>query len=49
METRLLADRLGHLPAVKVLHPYPCDIAVLGRAVMDGARQCASLGQAGAL
>lgn len=42
MEEHLLADRLGHLPAVKVLHPYPCDIAVLGRAVMDGARQCAS-------
>jgi hypothetical protein len=42
MEEALLVDRLGHLAAVKVLHPYPCDIAELGRAVMDGARQCAS-------
>jgi hypothetical protein len=37
LEADLLADLLDGLPSAKVLHPYPCDIAALGRAVQTAA------------
>ena len=40
LERDLLAQLLGHRRAAKVSHPYPCDIAALGRAVMAGASEC---------
>lgn len=36
-EARLLAQLLDPLPSAKVLHPYHCDIAALGRAVRSAA------------
>jgi hypothetical protein len=36
-EARLLGRLLDPLPAAKVLHPYHCDIAALGRAVRSAA------------
>jgi hypothetical protein len=36
-ESRLLAALFDGYPAAKVLHPYPCDIAALGRAVTEAA------------
>lgn len=36
-EQRLLSTLLDRLPAAKVLHPYPCDVAALGRAVQSAA------------
>jgi hypothetical protein len=37
LEARLLAERLDHVPSAKVTHPHPCDIHVLGRAVLEAA------------
>lgn len=37
VERQLLGARLDKRPAVKVLHPYPCDIAALGRTVLSAA------------
>ena len=37
IEERLLSQLLDPLPAAKVLHPYHCDIAALGRAVRSAA------------
>jgi hypothetical protein len=37
LEADLLAGLLDRLPSAKVLHPYPCDIAALGRAVQSAA------------
>lgn len=37
VETGLLATLFDHRLATKVAHPYPCDIAELGRAVTSGA------------
>lgn len=37
VESKLLASLLDKRPAAKVLHPYPCDIAALGRAVLSAA------------
>jgi hypothetical protein len=37
-EARLLARLLDPVPSAKVLHPYRCDIAALGRAVTSAAR-----------
>ncbi|HJR37723.1 MAG TPA: hypothetical protein VJ819_05000 [Nocardioidaceae bacterium] len=36
-EARLLAELFDHRPAARVVHPYPCDIAELGRAVLAAA------------
>lgn len=41
MEATLLADIFDQRRAVKVTHPYPCDIDALGDAVMSGARTLA--------
>jgi hypothetical protein len=38
-EERLLSQLLDDRPAAKVSHPYPCDIAGLGRAVMSAVVQ----------
>jgi hypothetical protein len=35
IESRLLAERLDHVPSAKVTHPHPCDVQVLGRAVLE--------------
>lgn len=37
VESRLLGQLFDARPAAKVSHPYPCDIAALGRAVVAGA------------
>jgi hypothetical protein len=37
IEARLLAERLDHVPSAKVTHPHPCDVQVLGRAVLKAA------------
>jgi len=37
LESDLLSGLLDQLPSAKVLHPYPCDIAALGRAVQSAA------------
>ena len=37
-ESKLLAALLDDRPAVKVLHPHPCDLRILGRTVMAGVR-----------
>ena len=37
-ERELLHELLAERPAAKVSHPYPCDIAELGRAVLSAAR-----------
>jgi hypothetical protein len=37
IESRLLAERLDHVPSAKVTHPHPCDVHVLGRAVLEAA------------
>jgi hypothetical protein len=39
MEEALLSQLLDGRAAAKVSHPYPCDIAALGRAVMSGVSQ----------
>jgi hypothetical protein len=39
IEARLLAERLDHVPSAKVIHPYPCDLHELGRAVLDASRE----------
>jgi hypothetical protein len=39
LESRLLAERLDHVPSAKVTHPHPCDVHELGRAVLDAARR----------
>jgi hypothetical protein len=39
LEARLLAERLDEVPAAKVVHPHPCDIHELGRAVLDATRR----------
>ncbi len=39
LESDLLAGLLDRLPSAKVLHPYPCDIAALGRAVQSAAAE----------
>jgi hypothetical protein len=39
MEKALLSRLLDGRAAAKVSHPYPCDIAALGRAVMSGVSQ----------
>ncbi|MBA2558861.1 MAG: hypothetical protein H0V07_03065 [Propionibacteriales bacterium] len=36
-ELALLRNLLDNLPSAKVLHPYPCDITALGRAVVSAA------------
>ena len=38
IEARLLGERLDHVPSAKVVHPHPCDVHELGRAVLDAAR-----------
>lgn len=38
LESELLHKILAERPAAKVSHPYPCDIAELGRAVLSAAR-----------
>jgi hypothetical protein len=42
VESQLLRQLFDARPAAKVSHPYPCDIAALGRAVLAGAAACAS-------
>jgi hypothetical protein len=37
VESRLLSDLFDGRPAAKVLHPYPCDLAELGDAVVSAA------------
>jgi hypothetical protein len=37
IESRLLAERLDHVPSAKVTHPHPCDVHALGRAVLEAA------------
>lgn len=46
-EARLLAELFDHRPAAKVVHPYPCDIAELGRAVLAAARDTPAAPTAG--
>jgi hypothetical protein len=41
VESQLLGQLFDARPAAKVSHPYPCDIAALGRAVVAGASACA--------
>jgi hypothetical protein len=43
-EARLLGQLLDPLPSAKVLHPYRCDIAALGRAVRSAALDAIALG-----
>jgi hypothetical protein len=40
VESQLLGQIFDARPAAKVSHPYPCDIAALGRAVVAGASAC---------
>lgn len=40
-EADLLTALFDHRPAAKVVHPYPCDIAALGRAVLTAAQEAA--------
>ena len=35
IESRLLSARLDHVPSAKVTHPHPCDVHVLGQAVLQ--------------
>ena len=37
IESRLLSERLDNVPGGKVTHPHPCDVQVLGRAVLEAA------------
>ena len=37
LESKLLAALLDDRPSIKVVHPHPCDLHLLGRAVMDAA------------
>ena len=37
MEAELLSNLFDRRPAMKVTHPYPCDIAALGDAVLGAA------------
>ncbi len=39
-EARLLSSLFADWTAAMVSHPYPCDIAALGRAVLSGASMC---------
>ncbi|WP_148572959.1 hypothetical protein [Nocardioides caldifontis] len=45
-EARLLARLMGRRPAAVVTHPYPCDIAALGDAVLTAAADLVSGGSA---
>ena len=38
LESKLLTALLDDRPCVKVVHPHPCDVRLLGRVVMDAAK-----------
>lgn len=44
IEAQLLARRLNGRPTVKVLHPYPCDLAQLGSTVLSAVERTRCLG-----